>query len=83
MNTFKENITMLIMLLVMIIVKGIIFMYLWNWFIVPLKVPAITIPHAIALKMLINFATYHTKDGDEDLFVTILALAIGYLLHLI
>ena len=83
MNTFKENTTALIILLVMIIAKGAVFMFLWNWFLVPLKLPAITLLHAIALKMTISFITHHTKDGDEDLIMAAFALIIGYLIHLI
>lgn len=39
---------------------------LWGWFIVPLGAPAISVIHAVGLKLTIGFVTFKMKDLDED-----------------
>jgi len=47
-----------------IAVSGLIFQTMWCWFVVPLGVPMITLPHAIGLAVFVNmYRTRTPKDG--------------------
>lgn len=46
--------------------EGFVFMKMWAWFVVPIfGLPAITIPVAIGIALLIGFLT-HQRNGESD-----------------
>ncbi len=76
-----------------VILKGIVVQSLWSWFIVPLGVVSISVPHAIGISTIVSL--FNTKidietNDDEDrakqLFVSIffilLVWGIGAIVNL-
>ncbi len=73
------------------ILRGFVLSYLWQWFVVPLGVPDITVVHAIGISMLVAFLTYEnayqgdSKEATTKLAGSVLAmpfiLLIGYVIH--
>jgi hypothetical protein len=74
------------------IVNGWILGILWAWFIIPVfALPALNIPQAIGLGMVVSYITFHyTKDEDTGwsrvvltlIMRPIVALGIGYIVTL-
>lgn len=74
-----------------VVLTGLVTSVLWGWFVVPLGVAAITVPHAIGIGMLVTFLTTNvseerkTRDFGEALFIRLTmcaaAIGVGWLLH--
>jgi hypothetical protein len=47
-----------------ILCEGFVIVQLWRWFAVPLGVPAITLPHAIGLNVLIQIFTWRFVPSE-------------------
>jgi hypothetical protein len=76
------------------ILKGYVFSILWGWFIVPLGMPAVTVPWAIGISILVSLATYQYNANDEKkdpdgltkalsvgLVLPLFSLLFGYIAH--
>ncbi len=75
------------------LLNGWVLVKLWLWFIVPLGVLAITVPHGIGIASVVSYLTYQfdsRNDADEDAWALLLvfgitkpifALAFGYAVH--
>lgn len=81
----------LILHLALMLLSGFTIATTWGWFVVPLGLPAISIPHAIGLDFLITYmvtTVVPTKTAPfwyRWLFSLIFALSVlfcGYILHL-
>lgn len=75
------------------LVNGWALLYLWEWFMVPLGLPPLTMAWAIGISIVIGFLTNHTmpqKDGEIDsnkalinVFLRpIMAFSVGYIVQL-
>ena len=53
--------------------------YLWQWFIVPLGVPAIGLWHAAGISIIVAYLTYENAAKDKEDGVST-ALAMGFLM---
>ena len=97
----KKVITLSIVALLLtipsLIFSGYVLSVLWGWFMVPIfGMPALSIPAAIGVWMVIGFITHQTIDADDSrtsekkLYESIgqaisrplLALLVGYIVHL-
>lgn len=68
--------------------SAFVLMTLWGWFVVPLGVQALNLPHAIGLALIVGWAKgiRHNKTDDDAalknigmwLIGTVIALAVGY-----
>lgn len=62
--------------------NGFMLSYLWQWFVVPLGVPAIGIIQAIGICMIVSMLTYQPwpKSDDEGspLLLSLLAKLFGF-----
>lgn len=59
----------LLLIIPAISLRGWVILKLWDWFIVPLNAPQISIVQAIGISILINFMTLHdinTKKRDLE-----------------
>ena len=73
-----------------IILRGLVLKILWGWFLVPLGVMAITIPHALGFATIVTYLTYTipTEHVTWDVVMTInigvslFILLFGYIFHL-
>jgi len=76
------------------LIHGWSLFYLWQWYVVPLGLPQISMPWAIGLGVLVGYLTNHEteKKGQETdlgmLFVNtflrpLLALGVGWLIHVV
>jgi hypothetical protein len=81
--------------ILMAAIHGFVASYLWYWFMVPLGLSPISVPHAIGLAILVGLFTYH-KIGSLELneekigqfvltsvIVPLLMLLVGYIVHLL
>lgn len=64
------------------IFQGLLFMCLWSWFIVPLGVVSITLPHAIGLGILASLFRTGIQDKDYVKFAMQNATYIAVLFFL-
>lgn len=80
--------------LLSVTLEGVVFSYLWLWFITPLGFKAISILHAFGICVMIDFVSYRYYDyvrSDTGLATSInyllirplMALATGFLLKLL
>ena len=75
------------------IIKGLVVMLLWNWFVVPLGVPYINFIHSIGIALVINYLTMHDystkskKENFEQMFNSVvtsfIAIVVGYIIYLL
>jgi uncharacterized SAM-binding protein YcdF (DUF218 family) len=57
------------------LLEGWVLSVMWRWFIVPLGVPALTIPAAIGVALVVGMLTHQTRNSDEIEWETLLASA--------
>jgi high-affinity Fe2+/Pb2+ permease len=58
--------------------RGFALSILWGWFIVPVfGLPALSIPFAIGLSLVVGFLTDHVDDKDGDWSAAVYKAAIG------
>lgn len=59
--------TYIVVLIVSAVWGGYVLTVLWGWFIVPVfELPALTIPHAIGLAMVVTYLTYQADFKTEE-----------------
>lgn len=59
--------------------NGFVFVQLWRWFVVPaFGLPAINIPTAIGIGILIRLLTYSTPNQQDDDFKKAMARTTAY-----
>jgi hypothetical protein len=53
------------------VLNGFVLTVLWRWFVLPVfkGAPALTIPTAIGLSLVVGYLTYHEDSGNDDLSV--------------
>jgi hypothetical protein len=56
---FIKGVAWLVAFAIGIMIRGLVTMDLWEWFIVPLGVPSIGFGHALGLTLFLGFATYN------------------------
>lgn len=65
------GILFLLMIVPLTLYRGWILLNLWNWFIIPLGAPHITMAHALGISLVIGFMTAHydsrTKTQSEKI----------------
>ena len=86
---------------ILLVVGGLILVYLlhgaalyhlWGWFLVPLGLPAVSVPWGIGIGLVVSYLTHHEipKKGEETetvalwtsaFFRPLLALAVGWFIH--
>ena len=80
---------LLVMIPTLAAVNGFLLMYLWSWFIVPLKVAELSYPHAIGIGTILNLfrTNVREKNFEKVLFENIIFIAVtfltGYAVHIL
>lgn len=72
------------------LLSGLVFMWLWYWFIVPFGVTALTLPWAMGISLLVSFAVFQYRKNDAKLteimlvnvLVNLWAWGIGWVISL-
>lgn len=67
------------------IVRGLVLMALWGWFIVPFGLPGLTLAWAIGISLIVGFLTADVKpDPDRDLLVSmVMSMAFSVLAFIV
>ena len=60
-----ESLIYLVSYMPLALLRGWVLSILWAWFVVPLGVIAVSVPHAVGLSILITMLTLH-KTEDKD-----------------
>jgi hypothetical protein len=82
-----EIIAVFVLVLIGVLFRAWILMNLWQWFIVPFKMPSLTLPWALGIGVLVTYfkpiPDKHVtlEDVAKLLFSSAIALALGYLYH--
>ncbi len=61
------------------VLEGVVFYFLWEWFVVSLGVKSISLLHAIGICILLDFVTYHYYDYKKSEEVG-LSASLAYIL---
>ena len=77
MNGNKKAMVIFLISIPGIIWSGFIIKTLWVWFIVPLGVIEISLPHAIGIDMLITFLTASSYNIKDKTITEIITMLIG------
>jgi len=85
-----ENIGKLAVGILSLILTAFVLTYLWGWFIVPLGVKALSIPHAVGISAIVTYLVQRpggkpVSFGDavmSRLGMSAAGLLIGYVAHL-
>lgn len=77
------------------LINGIVLSFLWQWFLVPLGLPALGLVHAMGVGLIVRYLTYQTvnckKEDDEkqvwvqlvgSLVYPLFILLFGFVVHL-
>jgi len=73
MSCFGLGIYFIILIVGGILMGGWVISILWNWFIVPLGLPAISLAHSIGLSLMVNvFKGYTESKTNEEEMGTLL-----------
>ncbi len=78
------------MLIGTIVLRGFVLKIVWGWFVVPLGIAVITIPHALGLAAVVTYLTYTipTKEIEWEVVMTtsiaisLFTLLFGYIFQL-
>lgn len=62
---FVAGLGILVFLVLASVVRGFVLSIMWSWFLVPLGVPAISIPLAIGISMLVAMLTNHDAQTNK------------------
>lgn len=92
MKELLKILFLLVTLPALVALRGYMLFKMWEWFVVPLSVPAIGIAQALGIAALLNALTgYGTKDPDPkkawweqtltSLGTVTFTLALGWFLH--
>lgn len=66
MKALLLTILILIWVVLGTVLNGIVLEILWEWFVVPLDMPPISVAHAIGLSLVTRFATYVDDSKVKD-----------------
>jgi hypothetical protein len=76
----------------LVLLRGVVLVDLWHWFMTPFGLPQIGVIHAIGLSLLISFLVYRSDLTTKEmkfapaliggLIFTLSIWGIGYLIHL-
>lgn len=77
------------------LINGIVLSFLWQWFLVPLGLPALGLIHAMGVGLIVRYLTYQTvnckKEDDQQqvwvqlassLLYPLFILLFGFIVHL-
>lgn len=84
-----SNWVQLILSTLLCLLCGIVIMLMWNWFVVPLGLPAIGLIHALGLDMLVSFVittsvpkiTHFWDRWISAVLFALLTLLFGWVFH--
>lgn len=83
--------TFAILFILAALIRGWVLSFLWDWFLVPLGLPAIGFWHSVGICLMVAFLTYHYYNFQRSqpnlnealiyVFSPLAVLGIGWVIH--